>query len=158
MTRRIICTIKPDALLRGYPEFWRKELNLHLVKIAGGIFINYLASFCLALFFFVHVTDKAQECAAILKYADWPYTVRFNRSFGLIAWLACILPGYSTMPVDFWWYYFAPITVILIILADIWLTKLEDTAGYYRYILLMFGGLYTASMLISLTAIIWRFT
>lgn len=36
MTKKVICTIKPDTLLRGYPEFWRKELDLHLVKIASG--------------------------------------------------------------------------------------------------------------------------
>lgn len=127
------------------------------METIAGIFITYLASFCLAIFFFVHVTDKAQEAATIMKYTERLYTVKFNRGFGLIAWLACVLPGYSTMPVEWWWYYFTPITVVVVILADTLLTKLEETAGYYRYIIWTFGATYTFSMTISAAGLFWRF-
>lgn len=127
------------------------------METVAGIFINYLASIVLAAFFFAHVSDKAIECSAVMKHLGRMYTVKINRGFGFVAWLACILPGYSTMPIEWWWYYFTPISVILIVLADTWLFKLEEKESYYRYVLRMFGGIYAVSILASLAGLFWRF-
>jgi hypothetical protein len=126
------------------------------MEIWGGILINYLASLILAGMFFIHVADKAMECGQAMKQFGGVCTIRFNRSFGFVAWVACVLPGYSTMPVAWWWYYLTPISVLVIIGADIWLTKLESEPAYYRHILQIFGVVYGVCLLVSTVCLYWR--
>lgn len=127
------------------------------MEIFGGIFINYMASVILFGFFAAHVGDKAIECAAVIKHLGKYATVKINRGFGLIAWLACVLPGYSTMPITWWWSYFTPVLVLVIIIADIWLVKHECEPAYYKYVLWVFGTIYAVSLVLSGVGMYWRF-
>lgn len=36
MSKNVYCNFRPSSLLLDFPEFWRKECNLHLGKLIGG--------------------------------------------------------------------------------------------------------------------------
>lgn len=78
MTKTIVCYFRPNALLLDFPEFWRKECDLHLSKAIGANEI-VLSPDDIESVYLNHKEEKSQAETLIIKCKKgFTYVVNCN--------------------------------------------------------------------------------